>query len=43
MFKVEGRETRKLLDQGLTEMKPINFGSVKAERNETNAITTLGY
>ena len=39
--KVEGREPRILLGQGLTEMKPINFGSVKAEGTETN--TVLGY
>ena len=41
VFKVEGRETRMLLGQGLTEMKLITFGSVKAEGNETN--TVLGY
>ena len=39
MFKVEGRETRILLGcgaEGNFEMKPINFGSVKSEGNETN-------
>ena len=41
VFKAEERETRILLGQGLTEMKSINFGSVKAEGNETN--TVLGY
>ena len=41
MFKVEGRETRILLGQGLMEMRPITFGSVKAEGNETD--TVLGY
>ena len=40
-WKVEGRETRILLGQGLTEMKPITFRSAKAEGNETN--TVLGY
>ena len=43
VFKVEGRETCILLGQGPTEMKPINFGSVKAEGNKTNTITVLGY
>ena len=43
VFKVEGRETHILLGQGLTEMKPINCGSVKAEGNKTNTITVLGY
>ena len=45
MFKVEGRETRILLGcgaEGNFEMKPINFGSVKAEGNKTNTITVLG-
>ena len=39
MFKVEGRETRILLGcgaEGNFEMKPINFGTVKAKGNETN-------
>ena len=43
VFKVEGRETHILLGQGLTEMKPINCGNVKAEGNKTNTITVLGY
>ena len=41
VFKVEGRETRILLGcgaEGNFEMKPINFGSVKAEGNETNTV-----
>ena len=37
VFAVEGKETR----MGLRETKPINFGSHKAEGNETN--TVLGY
>ena len=39
MFMVEGRETCILLGcgaEGNFEMKPINFGTVKAKGNETN-------
>ena len=44
MFNVEGRETHICIycwAVGLRETKPINFGSHKAEGNETN--TVLGY
>ena len=42
MFNVEGRETHIYCwAVGLRETKPINFGSHKAEGNETN--TVLGY
>ena len=39
---VEGREAHiRCWAVGLRETKPINFGSHKAERNDTN--TVLGY
>ena len=44
VFNIEGRETHIILycwAVGLRETKPINFGSHKAEGNETN--TVLGY
>ena len=45
MFKVEGRETCILLGcgaEGNFEMKPINFGTVKAKGNETNTAFAYG-